>query len=110
VRARGDKLADEELAEHAEAEQTIKRLEETEFSDPAFATLLGQLMQEIRHHVQEEEQQLFPQLAGSVDRQGSVSDLAGLLAHGPNPARLPIPPRSRAGLQPNAGRARPRVR
>jgi hemerythrin superfamily protein len=65
----GDKLADEELAEHAEAEQTMKRLEDTEFSDPAFATLLGQLMQEIRHHVQEEEQQLFPQLAGNVDQQ-----------------------------------------
>jgi hemerythrin-like domain-containing protein len=65
----GDKLADEELAEHAEAEQTMKRLEETEFTDPAFHTLLTQLMGEIRHHVQEEEQELFPQLAEHVDRQ-----------------------------------------
>jgi hemerythrin superfamily protein len=65
----GDKLADEEIAEHAEAEQAMKELEQTEFADPRFGTLLDHLMQEIRHHVREEEEQLFPQLTANMDQE-----------------------------------------
>ncbi|MGH3792689.1 MAG: hemerythrin domain-containing protein, partial [Pseudonocardiaceae bacterium] len=58
----GDKIADHEVQEHDEAEQTMKRLESLKPTDSEFwPTLLG-LMAEIRHHVEEEEGDLFPQL------------------------------------------------
>ncbi len=62
----GDELADRELAEHAEAEQTMKQLEQTDVDDPDHAVLLDQLMSVIRAHVQEEEGELFPQLRGNA--------------------------------------------
>src|ERR1041384_8215391 len=46
----GDELADREIAEHAEAERTMKRLEETDPADAEHAVLMGQLMSEIRAH------------------------------------------------------------
>ncbi|WP_223168185.1 hemerythrin domain-containing protein [Nonomuraea sp. SYSU D8015] len=58
----GDAIADEEIAEHAEAEQTMKQLEELEPADTMFWTALNQLMGQIRHHVREEENDLFPRL------------------------------------------------
>ncbi|WP_449063957.1 hemerythrin domain-containing protein [Planomonospora algeriensis] len=70
----GDQLADRELAEHAEAEKTMKRLEQTDVADPGHAALLKQLMMEIRTHIREEEDELFPQLRAHSD----VSQLAEL--------------------------------
>ncbi|GAB3300127.1 hemerythrin domain-containing protein [Parasphingorhabdus pacifica] len=58
----GDKLADEELREHAEAEQVMKRLEGLDADDPEFERLTRQLIADIRHHVEEEERDLFPRL------------------------------------------------
>jgi hemerythrin superfamily protein len=58
----GDRLADHEIAEHAEAERTMKTLEPLDAADPAFDRTLGTLMTAIRHHVQEEENDLFPRL------------------------------------------------
>jgi hemerythrin superfamily protein len=104
----GDKLADEELAEHAEAEQTMKRIEETDFTDPAFGTLLGQLMQEIRHHVQEEEQELFPQLADNLDQQGleelgrKVQAMKQVAPTRPHPSAPDTPPLNKLAA-PGAG-------
>jgi hemerythrin superfamily protein len=48
--------------EHAEAEQTLKRLDDMEPDDPAFEEALGTLMREIREHVREEEGQMFPDM------------------------------------------------
>ncbi|MDP9867567.1 MULTISPECIES: hemerythrin domain-containing protein [Streptosporangium] len=58
----GAELADRELAEHAEAERTMKELETTDVADSRHAVLLERLMREIRAHVQEEEGELFPML------------------------------------------------
>ncbi|MFF3443749.1 hemerythrin domain-containing protein [Streptosporangium sp. NPDC002721] len=58
----GGELADRELTEHAEAEQTMKLLEQTDADDPDYEILLGQLMSVIRTHVREEEGELFPRL------------------------------------------------
>ena len=58
----GDRLADHEIAEHAEAERTMKELEGIEAGEPEFDVVLGRLTAEIRHHVQEEEGDLFPRL------------------------------------------------
>jgi hypothetical protein len=54
----GDQIADHELAEHAEAEKTMKELEGLDPSDSRFDTLLSKLMKEIREHILEEEQEL----------------------------------------------------
>ncbi|WP_433238121.1 hemerythrin domain-containing protein [Streptosporangium sp. CA-135522] len=70
----GGQLADRELAEHAEAERTMKELERTDVSDPRHAALLGKLMAEIRAHVREEEGDLFPLLRSHA----SASQLAEL--------------------------------
>ncbi|GII94544.1 hemerythrin domain-containing protein [Sinosporangium siamense] len=58
----GDEIADRELAEHAEAEKTMKHLEEIDVKDAEHVTALNRLMREVRQHVQEEEFELFPQL------------------------------------------------
>jgi hemerythrin superfamily protein len=48
--------------EHAEAERTLKRLDDLDPGDPAFDAALGTLMREIREHVTEEEGQMFPHM------------------------------------------------
>ncbi len=58
----GDQVADHEISEHAEAERTMKDLDGMDPADLRFDNLLGKLMSEIRHHVQDEENDLFPRL------------------------------------------------
>jgi hemerythrin superfamily protein len=48
--------------EHAEAEETMKRLEGLKPDDPSFDAELQTLMQEVRQHVAEEEGEMFPHL------------------------------------------------
>src|SRR5437764_3957695 len=45
--------------EHAEAEETLHRLEKLDADDPAFDDELAKLMSEIRHHIEEEEGDMF---------------------------------------------------
>src|SRR5436305_5447110 len=45
--------------EHAEAEETLHRLEKLDADDPAFDGELATLMAEIRHHIEDEEGQIF---------------------------------------------------
>lgn len=65
----GDALADQELREHAEAEETMKELDGMDPGDERFRPALLKLMQEIRQHVQEEESELFVSLVKSADQQ-----------------------------------------
>jgi hemerythrin-like domain-containing protein len=48
--------------EHAEAEETLQRLEKLDADDPAFDDELATLMGEIRHHIADEEGQMFAQM------------------------------------------------
>ena len=48
--------------EHAEAEETMKRLERMDSDDPRFEVEIRTLMAEIREHVAEEEGQMFPHM------------------------------------------------
>ena len=59
--------ADHELKEHAEAEEVMKAIEKTDAQDPKFDELVGKLIEDIRHHVQEEESDLLPQLRTACD-------------------------------------------
>ncbi|MDK1472851.1 hemerythrin domain-containing protein [Streptomyces sp. 549] len=62
----GDAIADKEIKEHATAEQLMKDLEGTEPGEPEFERLVSALTAEIRSHVADEEQNLFPRLRATA--------------------------------------------
>jgi hypothetical protein len=53
--------------EHAEAEETLQRLEKLDADDPAFDDELATLMAEIRHHITDEEGQMFAHMRQVID-------------------------------------------
>ncbi|WP_191246492.1 hemerythrin domain-containing protein [Amycolatopsis deserti] len=58
----GDELVDHELEEHAEAEEVMKQLEDVPATERRFDELMGRLMEDIRHHIEDEEKDLLPKL------------------------------------------------
>ncbi len=58
----GDKVANHEIEEHAEAERVMKDLEGLEPKDKRFDELVGKLIEDVRHHIEEEEGDLLPKL------------------------------------------------
>ncbi|GAB2746713.1 hemerythrin domain-containing protein [Streptomyces bullii] len=72
----GDSIADRELEDHAKAEQIMKDLEGCDAGDAEFDRLIGMLMNEIRSHVADEEENLFPSLrqACSMDTLNELGD------------------------------------
>jgi hemerythrin superfamily protein len=75
-----DKVSAEEAErakrEHAEAEETLKRLEGLDPDDAGFEQELRKLMSEIRQHVTEEEGEMFPRMR-EVMTQEELVDLGG---------------------------------
>lgn len=63
----GDKIADHELKEHAEAEEIMKKIEKADSDGSEFDALVGQLIKDIRHHIQDEEGDLLPKLRDACD-------------------------------------------
>ncbi len=53
--------------EHAEAEETLHRMEKLDPDDAAFDDELATLMREIRHHIAEEEGQMFAHMRQVID-------------------------------------------
>src|SRR4051812_879036 len=53
--------------EHAEAEETMRKLEKLDADDPAFDDELATLMAEIRHHIEDEEGQMFAHMRQVID-------------------------------------------
>ncbi len=66
-----DKVSAEEVEhareEHAEAEETLQRLEKLDADDPSFDDELATLMEEIRHHIEDEEGEMFAHMRQSID-------------------------------------------
>jgi len=66
-----DKVSAEEVEhareEHAEAEETLQRLEKLDADDPGFDDELATLMSEIRHHIADEEGQMFAHMRQAID-------------------------------------------
>jgi hemerythrin superfamily protein len=58
----GDALADKEIEDHNTVEEALKKLESMDTSDPEFMTTFREMSSEVRQHVKEEEEELFPQL------------------------------------------------
>jgi hemerythrin superfamily protein len=53
--------------EHAEAEKTLQKLEKLDADDPAFDDELATLMAEIRHHIEDEEGEMFAHMRQVID-------------------------------------------
>lgn len=106
--ANGDALADKELEDHARAEQIMKDMEGCSADDPEFDRLVGMLMSEIREHVADEEDNLFPRLreacpAGALDELGDKVRKAKKSAPTrPHPSAPDKPPMNKL-LAPGAG-------
>jgi hemerythrin-like domain-containing protein len=77
VYPRVEKQIDEDEAEHskeehAEAEETMKRLERMDPDDPEFDGAVAELIREIRHHVEGEESRMFTELRASFSHEQLV--------------------------------------
>jgi hypothetical protein len=53
--------------EHAEAEETLSKLEKLDPGDPGFDDELATLMREIRHHIEDEEGEMFAHMREAID-------------------------------------------
>jgi hypothetical protein len=66
-----DKVSAEEAEhareEHAQAEETLQQLEKLDADDPAFDDELATLMAEIRHHIEDEEGEMFAHMRQVMD-------------------------------------------
>jgi hemerythrin-like domain-containing protein len=62
----GESMADEALHEHQEAKEMLAELDRMETTDPGFDTKVRALIADVRHHVDEEETEMLPQLASAV--------------------------------------------
>ncbi|MFL9652588.1 hemerythrin domain-containing protein [Streptomyces sp. PB17] len=106
--AGGGALADKELADHAQAEQIMKDLESRGADDAEFDRLIGMLMSEIREHVADEEDNLFPRLreacpAQALDELGDkVRQAKRTAPTRPHPSAPDKPPMNKL-LAPGAG-------
>jgi hemerythrin-like domain-containing protein len=68
--------AEHSKEEHAEAEETMKRLERLNPDDPEFDGAVAKLIREIRHHVEQEESRMFTELRARFTREELV-EMAG---------------------------------
>ena len=99
----GQQLVDESLQEHQMVKETLAIIERLEPDSPELDELMNSLIQHVRHHVQEEEGELFPQLRAAVgaeqlDNMGEALEKARALAptH-PHPKAPATPPGNLVG-------------
>ncbi|MFG2555819.1 hemerythrin domain-containing protein [Streptomyces sp. NPDC048581] len=104
----GDALADQEIDDHSRAERIMKDLEGCDADDPEFDRLIGMLMTEIRSHLTDEEENLFPRLraacpAGTLDDLGDkVRQAKKVAPTRPHPSAPDKPPANKL-LAPGVG-------
>lgn len=63
------------IAEHHEIDELIEELEETDFSSPGWLVTAKKLKEQVEHHLDEEEHEVF-QMAGKVLKETSKEALA----------------------------------
>jgi hemerythrin superfamily protein len=69
----GDEAVEHDTKEHKELEQTMKKLEAVPAEGSEFRELMGQLETILRDHVQDEENEQFPQLRVHIPREDLVA-------------------------------------
>jgi hemerythrin superfamily protein len=103
----GSEEADHAREEHAEAEETLQRLEKLDADDPSFDDELATLMAEIRHHIEDEEGQMFGHMRQVIDAEelrklgGRVEAFKKVAPTRPHP-NVPNEPLPRAAAGPAA--------
>jgi hemerythrin superfamily protein len=104
----GAQLSEHEIAEHAEAEVLMNRIDELDATDPEFEPAVARLIEAIRHHIGDEEGDLFPRLRQSLppdelQQLGRRVEAAKRIAPTrPHPAAPDKPPANKM-LNPGAG-------
>lgn len=58
----GNDLADKAIQEHMDMKETLNALDSMTADDDSFEELMCGLMAEVRHHIKEEEEELFPRV------------------------------------------------
>jgi hemerythrin superfamily protein len=106
--ADGDALADKEIEDHSRAEQLMKDLEGCDAEHPDFDRIMGMLVNEIRSHVADEEENLFPRLRAACSAE-TLDDLGDKVRQAkkmaptrPHPSAPDKPPANKL-LAPGAG-------
>ncbi|MFF4957675.1 hemerythrin domain-containing protein [Streptomyces sp. NPDC001222] len=106
--ADGDTVADKEIEDHSDAERIMKELEGHEADDPEFDRLIGMLMAEVRSHIADEEENLFPRLREAASPE-TLDELGDKVRRAkktaptrPHPAAPDTPPANKL-LAPGAG-------
>jgi len=103
----GSEEADHAREEHAEAEETLQRLEKLDADDASFDDELATLMEEIRHHIKDEEGKMFGHMRQVIDAEelrklgGRVEAFKKVAPTRPHP-NLPNEPLPRAAAGPAA--------
>jgi hemerythrin superfamily protein len=62
ARGETERMIEEAFQEHAKAKETLAELETMEAEDPRFDQTVRGLIADVRHHVEEEEGEMFPQV------------------------------------------------
>jgi hemerythrin superfamily protein len=67
--ADGDSLAEEAIHEHVEIKQTLNDIDRMSAGDEGFDEKMRELMAEVRHHVEEEESDIFPKIRQALSQE-----------------------------------------
>jgi hemerythrin superfamily protein len=67
--ALGDEPVDEAVHEHLEIKKTLNELDRMRAGDEGFDGRMAELMAEVRHHVEEEESEIFPSFREKVSEE-----------------------------------------
>lgn len=87
----GNELARHAIEEHAEVKRLLADIEKTDPADERYAELMSEVIDSVRHHVEEEQEEFFPKLKDTTDaaereRLGETVDKAkGLVPTHPHP-------------------------
>ena len=63
----GDEIVEHEIEEHSKAEEVMNEIEKCNTEDPKFDELVDKLIDDIRHHIEDEEENLLPKLRQACD-------------------------------------------
>ncbi len=77
----GGELVDESLHEHQEVKETLAALEDMDPAEAAYDQKVASLIADVRHHVEEEEGEMFPKLRTALSAE-QLHDIGQKLADG----------------------------
>jgi hemerythrin superfamily protein len=87
----GGELANHSIEEHSEVKRLLSDIEKQEAGSSEYTTTMNQVIESVRHHVEEEQNEIFPKLREATDAEkrakvGELVDKAkGLVPTHPHP-------------------------